>query len=73
MKRIAYLISILILLLLFGTSCTLSLCTRPEYIVTRTDDIARGICTETDCSLRQAVSASNLCGGEQTIRIPAGT
>ena len=73
MKRVSYFILMVILLSLFGTSCTLSLCTRPEYIVTRTDDIARGVCTEADCSLRQAVFASNVCAGEQTIRIPAGT
>jgi hypothetical protein len=32
-----------------------------------------GLCTAGNCSLRQAVFASNVCGGEQTIRIPAGT
>lgn len=50
-----------------------TLCSRPEYLVTRTDDPAGGICEIGDCSLRQAVTASNVCSGAQTIRIPMGT
>jgi hypothetical protein len=48
-------------------------CARTEFAVTRTDDPRGGLCSETDCSLRQAVTLSNACSGTQTIRIPAGT
>lgn len=75
MKRFSYIniLLVLVFLSLFGSSCTLTLCTRPEYIVTRTDDVAGGLCSATDCTLRQAVFASNVCSGEQVIRIPEGT
>jgi CSLREA domain-containing protein len=42
-------------------------------IVTRTDDAAGGVCRAGNCTLRQAVQASNACRGAQVIRIPAGT
>ncbi|HEX2698148.1 MAG TPA: SH3 domain-containing protein [Anaerolineales bacterium] len=48
-------------------------CARPEFLVTRTDDPPGGLCSATNCSLRQAVTLSNACAGTQTIRIPAGT
>jgi hypothetical protein len=75
MKRSRFIhgISVLIFLSMFGSSCTLTVCTAPELVVTRTDDVAGGLCSTADCSLRQAVSASNMCSGEQVIRIPAGT
>jgi hypothetical protein len=50
------------------------MCAMPEYLVTRTDDrLGAGFCVPGDCSLRQAISASNGCPGTQAIRIPAGT
>ncbi|MBL8076940.1 MAG: hypothetical protein JNM55_03180 [Anaerolineales bacterium] len=75
MKRFSYIniLSVLVFLSLFGSSCTLTLCTRPEYVVTRNDDVAGGLCSATNCTLRQAVFASNVCSGEQVIRIPEGT
>jgi len=75
MKRNPYMIviSTLILMSLLGPGCTLPVCTASEIVVTRTDDTSRGLCTLTDCSLRQAITASNVCAGEQTVRIPAGT
>jgi hypothetical protein len=75
MKQGSYHISFLLVMIgsLFAAGCTLPLCTRPEYIVTRTDDMAGGSCTVSSCTLRQAVYASNVCSGEQTIHIPAGT
>ncbi len=49
-------------------------CAMPEYVVTRGDDPPGGLCTETSCSLRQAVALANSCPGEpHTIRIPGGT
>jgi len=66
-------VSAFIFLALFNAGCTLPLCTRSEYVVTRTDDRAGGVCAEGNCTLRQAVFASNVCAGEQVIRIPAGT
>lgn len=48
-------------------------CARPEFVVTRTDDPPGGLCSATNCSLRQAVTLSNACPGTQTIRIPGGT
>ena len=50
-----------------------SSCARPEFVVTRIDDPPGGLCSATNCSLRQAVTLSNACPGTQTIRIPAGT
>jgi hypothetical protein len=75
MRRNPYIIviSMLILVSLFGSGCTLTVCTAPEILVTRTDDASRGLCSLTSCSLRQAITASNICIGEQTIRIPTGT
>jgi len=48
-------------------------CARSEFVVTRPDDPRGGLCSPTNCSLRQAVTLSNACPGTQTIRIPAGT
>jgi len=75
MKRHSYIniISILILLSLLGFGCTLPLCTVSEYVVTRTDDVAAGLCAVGNCSLRQAITASNVCPGQQDVRIPVGT
>ncbi len=75
MERVPYsnIVLLLIFLSLFGSSCTLTLCTTSEYVVTRTDDVRGGFCTADDCSLRQAIFASNVCSGEQVIRIPEGT
>lgn len=66
-------IVIVFLLSTLTAGCTLPICTRSEYVVTRVDDPAGGACTVESCSLRQAVTASNLCSGVQNIRIPAGT
>jgi hypothetical protein len=66
-------ISMLILLSLFGSGCTFTLCDPSEYVVTRADDVSSGLCSAGNCSLRQAILASNACHGVQTVRIPAGT
>jgi hypothetical protein len=69
-------IRIVFVVILFSSttaSYAMTLCSRPEYLVTRTDDPAGGVCEIGDCSLRQAVTASNVCSGAQTIRIPMGT
>ena len=70
---IAHAVFVLAALALLNAGCTLPVCTTSEIVVTRTDDVARGVCTSRTCSLRQAIQASNSCGGEQTVRIPEGT
>lgn len=65
--------SMLIFVSLFGYGHAKSVCMMPEFIVTRADDIATGSCSLGDCSLRQAITASNVCPGVQTVRIPVGT
>lgn len=50
-------------------SLTLSLSASPVYTVTKTADTADGVC-DVDCSLREAVSASN--GTPGAVLIPAG-
>lgn len=65
--------SMLVFVSLLGYNHAKSVCMLPEFVVTRTDDIASGSCSLTDCSLRQAITASNVCPGVQTVRIPVGT
>lgn len=48
----------------------LSISASPVYTVTRTDDTADGAC-DADCSLREAISASNVTPG--AVLLPAGT
>src|SRR3954466_14648924 len=43
------------------------------FSVTRTDDPPAGSCDPTDCSLREAVAASQAAAGTDTIRLGAGT
>jgi hypothetical protein len=66
-------IPMLILISLLGSGCTLSVCTTPEILVTRTDDVRGGVCERDDCSLRQAIMASNACSGAQVVVVPQGT
>jgi hypothetical protein len=75
MKRPPHLnvFSMLIFVSLFGYNHAKSVCMMPEFVVTRPDDIATGSCSLGDCSLRQAITASNMCPGVQTVRIPVGT
>lgn len=73
LKKVMRFIAIFFLLSTLTFGCTLPVCTRAEYVVTRPDDPAGGTCAVDNCSLRQAVTASNLCSGVQSIRIPAGT
>ena len=49
------------------------LCGATTLVVTTTADTSDGLCTTSDCSLRDAVQMSNACPGTQTINIPAGT
>jgi len=69
---IAHAVFVLAALALLNAGCTLPVCTTSEIVVTRTDDVARGVCTSRSCSLRQAIQASNSCSGEQVVRIPEG-
>jgi len=48
-------------------------CASQTLVVNKSEDTGDGLCTEIDCSLREAVIASNSCTGIQTIQIPAGT
>lgn len=72
-KMMIRIVFAVILLSSTTASYAMTLCDRSEYLVTRTDDPTGGVCEIGDCSLRQAVTASNVCGGVQTIRIPRGT
>jgi hypothetical protein len=63
----------LVFVSLFGYNHAKSVCMLTEFVVTRPDDIATGTCSLGDCSLRQAITASNVCPGVQTVRIPVGT
>ena len=49
------------------------LCGATTLAVTTTADSSDGLCTTSDCSLRDAVQMSNACAGTQIISIPAGT
>ncbi len=49
------------------------ICSSPALIVNKTADTNDGLCSEADCSLREAVVNSNSCSGLQIIQIPAGT
>ena len=62
---------------LFVTGCNLpvyltGICSAPALIVNKTEDTNDGLCSETDCSIREAVITANSCSGTQTIQIPAG-
>lgn len=72
----------LVILAVLNTGCDLvdtvvrairGSCDRPEFVVTRTDDPSSGICGDSTCSLRQAITLANACPGVQTIRVLAGT
>ena len=43
-----------------------------SFQVTKTADTADGVCSESDCSLREAISAANLGTEENTVLVPAG-
>jgi CSLREA domain-containing protein len=55
------------------TNALTAVCEQDLLIVNKFEDTNDGICTEDDCSLREAVITSNDCEGTQTIRIPNGT
>jgi CSLREA domain-containing protein len=68
---------LLVMLAVMNSACSLTdifarLCAGP-FVVTKLTDTNDGLCTSTDCSLREAVVMSNGCPGTQTVRIPAGT
>lgn len=58
--------------LLLAAACTPSPVCAPTYTVTKTDDTNDGVCSASDCSLREAVDNANVCAGAQTIQLPAG-
>jgi CSLREA domain-containing protein len=58
--------------LLLASACTPSPVCEPVYLVTKTDDTNDGVCSASDCSLREAVDNANACPGAQTIQLPAG-
>jgi CSLREA domain-containing protein len=60
------------LILIAFTAILISACCRPTFTVTKTADTNDGTCSTWDCSLREAVIASNTCSGAQAIEIPAG-
>jgi CSLREA domain-containing protein len=71
MRKIFYASALSVLLcVLIGFTPTVA--HAATYTVTKTADTADGICSVSDCSLREAVIAAN-GGGADTIVIPAGT
>jgi len=48
-------------------------CDVDPLVVTKYEDTDDGICTEDDCSLREAVITANTCAGLQRIELPAGS
>ena len=47
-------------------------CGVSAYHVTKEADTFDGVCSASDCSLREAVQNANVCTGHQTIYLPAG-
>ncbi len=43
------------------------------YTVNKTADTNDGVCSATDCSLREAIDNANACPGPQTIKLPPAT
>ena len=48
-------------------------CAQPEFNPTKFEDTNDGICTTSDCSLREAVITANACEGEDVINLNSGT
>jgi len=59
------------LILAVLSACSPPVCV-PAYTVTKTIDTNDGVCSVSDCSLREAVDNANACPGPQTIHLPAG-
>lgn len=70
-KRSLKLFSVALIFLIFGVACAPTPICAPIYIVSKTADTNDGVCSATDCSLREAVNNANACPGAQTIRLPA--
>ena len=69
-----FLASVLLGALWLSAGCTpVPNCGVSEYTVTKTDDTMDGVCSEADCSLREAVQNANACSGHQTVHLPAGS
>jgi large repetitive protein len=61
-----------ILLSLLGTALVATPAAAATFTVTKTADTNDGVC-DSDCSLREAISAANASAGADTITVPAGT
>ena len=67
------------ILLIFGcllflfTACTPTPNCVVNYTVTKEEDTNDGVCSNLDCSLREAVLNANTCTGPHTITLPAGS
>ncbi len=48
-------------------------CMQPEFNPTKFEDTNDGICTASDCSLREAVITANACPGDDVINLTPGT
>ncbi len=48
-------------------------CEQPSFNTTKFEDTNDGICTASDCSLREAVITANACSGDDTINLAPGT
>jgi CSLREA domain-containing protein len=61
-----------VLLLFALASCTPMPVCAPVYNVTKIADTDDGVCSPSDCSLREAVLNANSCPGSHTINLPVG-
>lgn len=50
-----------------------AVCDLAEFTTTKFEDTNDGLCTEDDCSLREAVVSANRCPGPDVINVLSGT
>jgi CSLREA domain-containing protein len=67
-----WLLLFLVSLLLLFSACTPTPNCDVYYTVTKEEDTDDGVCSNSDCSLREAVLNANACPGPHTITLPAG-
>jgi len=68
-----WLLLLLVSLLLLFSACTPTPNCAVNYTVTKEEDTNDGVCSNLDCSLREAVLNANSCPGPHTITLPAGS
>jgi len=68
-----WLLLLLVPLLVLFSACTPTPNCAVNYTVTKEEDTNDGVCSNLDCSLREAVLNANSCPGPHTITLPAGS